>query len=323
MVVGTLELNKLKGHAWKYGHFRNPAYQESFNVAEAELPALTLDDEAFRQAIASVQESDCCCDELCHMHHGRALELNDDDRADGDPGPATLAMLDIRRCHVPDFAVENDEFGLAGAGAWSNCDAQRNFHHEVVIQFDDRNAPPKWKGYLNKVKKSAVEISADMGLSVRYTSPGDGGKFQSSVIFKFIAGGVVGFYYLPQSSGCNKIPQGALDTSFLPDVHIASLLWIHEGVGHGVGLRHRRARRDANGVLRGIENPSIVRVPLTWRGDPSEGDMKRLYGGIPLVGDDPEPPPPGPTEWEITNGSFEIKVGENTNKFRIIEDSGV
>ena len=140
------------------------------------------------------------------------------------------------------------------------------------------------------MKSNAVKISADMGLSVRYIDWDSDEVYQSSVFFGFISGGVIGFYYFPQG-GCRRIPQGKLDTSFLPNVRVASGLWIHEGTGHGVGLQHRPARR-VNGVLRGIMNPSIVDVPLSWRGDPSEGDMRRLYTGEPLEPTDPTDPPP-------------------------------
>lgn len=67
---------------------------------------------------------------------------------------------------------------------------------------------------------------------------------------------------------------------------MASLLWIHEGLGHGVGLHHRPG---------GIMNPSMLRRPITWRGDPSEGDMRKLYGGEPLVPNEPPDTPDLPT----------------------------
>ena len=59
-----------------------------------------------------------------------------------------------------------DEFGLAGSGGWSDCDPKREHHHEVVIKFDDRQAPSKWVDYMDEVKANAVKISADMGLSI-------------------------------------------------------------------------------------------------------------------------------------------------------------
>ena len=192
---------KLLQHAWQYGHFRNPEYPETHGVQESDIATLTPNDELGRQAIASVQVSDCQCDDLCHMHHGHGLDLDDDGKADGDPGPATLALLEIKRCQVPDFATDDDEFGLAGTGGWLTCDPERDHDHEVVIKFDDRNAPSKWVDYMAEVLANAVKISADIGLSVRYISPAVDEDYQSSVLFKFISGGVIGYYYLPQGAG--------------------------------------------------------------------------------------------------------------------------
>lgn len=271
---------RLLKHAWKYGHFRNPAYPETHEVKQDDYWMLSVDDEIAKQAIKSVQLSDIQCDDLCHSYHLRGID------ADGDAGPATVGLLDIPRCDVPDFAMGEDEFGLAGSGGWSDCDTKREHHHEVVIRFDDRQAPSKWVGYMDEVKENAVKISADMGLSVRYIGPSSNEGYQSSVIFRFISGGVIGFYYFPQGSGCRRIQQGALDTSYQPDVQMASLLWVHEGLGHGVGLPH------TNG---GVMNPSIRRTSISWRGDPSERLMRRLYGGEPLEPTDPPDPPSPPT----------------------------
>ncbi len=301
---------RLLKHAWTYGHFRNPAYPETHEVKQDDYWMLSVDNEIAKQAIESVQLSDVQCDDLCHSYHLRGLD------ADGDAGPATLALLDIPRCDVPDFAMGEDEFGLTGRGGWSDCDPEREHHHEVVIKFDDRQAPPKWQGYMSEVKAGAVKISADMGLSVRYIDWNSDENFQSSVRFEFIRGGVVGFYYLPQGSGCRTIPRGALDTSFLPDVETAIILWIHEGLGHGVGLQHRAARRDPEGRLRGIMNPSLVRALLSWRGDPSEGDMRRLYTGKPVEPTDPtDPEPPTPDEPYVV---ATFKAREAGQDFKVI-----
>lgn len=304
---------KLLQHAWKFGHFRNPDYPATHDVKESDVVNLSMDDEIARQAIASVQVSDCQCDEMCRdMFHGRPLALDNEGKADGDAGPATLALIEIPRCDVPDFATdEDDKFGLAGRGAWSDCDPKRKHHHEVVIKFDDRNASSTWKAYMPQVKQSLIDLSADMGLSVRYIAWDSDENYQSSVRFRNLSGNVIGLYYLPQGSGCQRIPQGSLSTRYNPDVQMASILAAHELVGHGAGLRHRPARRDSDGVLRGIENPSIVRVPLTWRGDPSEGDMRRLNGGKPLDGGDDDD---GDDEFKVV-AKFAAESGQ---KFQVV-----
>lgn len=274
-------------HAWTYGHFKNPGYPECHVIKEEDLSKLTLVHPLVVKAMRSVQASDANLEVLARMHHGRALNVGPAGVPDGEVGPATMALVELPRCQVPDFATEDDEFGLAGSGGWSDCDPQQGHEHEVVIKFDDRNAPTKWKGYMDQVKANAVTISRDMGLAPRYIDHDSSEDYQSSVIFKFISGGVIGYYYLPQGSGCRRINQGALDTSYQPDVVQASLLWIHEGLGHGVGLPH------TNG---GIMNPSLLRVPMTWRNDPSERRMKSLYGGVPIGPVDPPDPPTDPDE---------------------------
>ena len=107
-----------------------------------------------------------------------------------------------------------------------------------------------------------------------------------------------------------------MDTSYQPDVELASNLWIHEGLGHGVGLHHRPG---------GIMNPSILRRPITWRGDPSEGDMRKLYGGVPLtpVGPEPPTPPDKPKyifefEAEFAGQKFALTTGFKPNSGWII-----
>ena len=297
---------KLLTHAWQYGHFRNPAFPGTHEVKHYDYRMLSADDTLARDAIASVQMSDSNCDRLCHLHHGRGLI------ADGDAGPATIAYLDVRRCQVPDFATEGDEFGLSGTGGWLKCDDTREHDHEVVIKFDDRQAPSRWQGYMDEVKQGAVDISADVGLSVRYVDWNSVEDYQSSVEFKRIPGNVIGYYYLPQGSGCRRVPQGALDTSYQPDVEMASLLWIHEGLGHGIALQH------TNG---GIMNPSLIRSPMSWRNDPSWRAIERLYGGEPL--DPPAPdPPPTPDKPDVVFTYTAKKSGEKISLVTGTTDGG-
>lgn len=294
MIESTLQTKLLK-HAWDYGHFQNPLYPDTHDVKKKDLKTLRITDEVARQAIASVQCSDCNIETFCDLHHGRALN------ADGDPSNATIDLINLRRCKVPDFG---SKFGLlnAGSGGWANCDPKSNAKHSIRIKFDERQAPTKWKGYLEQVKRNSIAISADMGLAVRYLPWDTNENWESSCIFKFISGGVVGFYYLP-GSGCKRIKQGALDTSFLPDVQVASLLTIHEQTGHGVGLSH------TNG---GIMNPSIKRVKISWRGDPSERAMKNKYSGIPLM------PPTDPTDPTPEKVLFTFTAEKAGQEFKLV-----
>ncbi len=301
MIESALQ-TKLFKHAWDYNHFSNPLYPDTHNVKKKDLKTLTIKDEVGRQAIASVQCSDCNIETFCDLHHGRALSKNDDGRADGDPAQATFDLINLKRCKVPDFLSihkKGPQYNLAnaGSGGWADCDPKSDAHHSKRVRLDERQASSTWKGYLNEVKKYAIAISADMGLDVRFLPFNTDEDWESSCIFKFISGGVIGFYYLP-GSGCRRIPQGALDTSYNPDVIMAALLLIHEICGHGVGLGH------TNG---GIMNPSIRRTKISWRGDPSERAMRNKYGGVPLTPPtDPTDPPIDPTDPPSPPGSEKV-----------------
>ena len=302
-------------HAWRFGHFRNPAPEcrNAHNVEAGDVRQLTLADEPAKEAVRSLQGIDAQFDTLVGKVHKRApaVEIVDEEAnlwlGDGDAGQATLDLVDLPRCGCPDYGTE---YGLenAGSGGWNDCDPGKVFpdaQHSKAIRFDESGAPAKWRGYLDKVKENAVKISADMGLAVRHLPASTTENFQSSCIFRFISGGVIGFYYIPQGNTCRRVPQGALDTSYQPDVQMASILWIHEGLGHGVGLQHTRG---------GIMNPSIIRVPITWRGDPSERRMRQMYTGEPL-GPDPGPGP-GPTPPKVIHTWTATKAGQ---KFSVVE----
>jgi len=320
MIESALQTKLLK-HAWDYGHFSNPLYPDTHNVKKKDLKTLTIKDEVGRQATASVQCSDRNIETFCDLHHGRALSKNDDGRADGDPAQATFDLINLRRCKVPDFTrntlnlldTNRDKFGLlnAGSGGWANCDPKSSADHSKRVKLDERQASSTWKGYLNEVKRYAIAISADMGLDIRFLPFNTGEDWESSCIFKFISGGVIGFYFLP-GSGCSRIRQGALDTSYNPDVIMAALLLIHEICGHGVGLQHTSG---------GIMNPSIRRVKISWRGDPSERAMRNKYGGVPLTPTDPPDPPTDPTK-KVLHTFVSTEIGQKVELVTYISNGG-
>jgi len=232
-------------HCWAFGHFLNDGehFEETRNVVFDDLDRLSVGDKVVEYAIKSLQESDASLEDLCDLHHGRELEC------DGHPGPATAALIDLPRCGCPDHGPE-----AAGSGGWENCDDASSSHHSVRIKIDDRKAPDKWLSYRAEVLHNAYKISTDIGLDVFYLPHDHRGQFESSVVFERIRGNTIGLYFLPSGSGCTRIGTGALDIDYQPDVVMASLLWIHEGLGHGIGLRH------TNG---GIMNPSLRRTEMS------------------------------------------------------------
>lgn len=307
MPLETQEAHKVLQHAWDYGHFRNPAFPNTHDVQERHLHGMNMAHPAAKDAVRSMQASDIQLESLVQMAHLRPLNM------DGDAGPATVGLTKIPRCSVPDFG---SNFGEAGVGGWLDCDPESDADHSVRIRFDDRRATPTWRSYLDQVKQNAVNISADIGLAVRHL-PHDASDWESQVSFKNIPGGVIGYYYLP-SRGCDSIrnQMGSLDTAYNPDVELASLLWIHEGLGHGIALGHTRG---------GIMNPTIIRTEMSWRNDPSWSAVKRLYGGVPITPPEPEPTPPG-SVMSITHvdGGVKIKVTEPGEYLvKLVEWSGI
>lgn len=297
---------------WRTGHFFNPAHPETLNVAEADLPALTLADTVVKLAVKSFQESDASLVTLTRVMHAR------DPVTDGDAGPATRALAVAPRCPVPDHPpppgvrvrhADPDLDGVlrsmqawaeAGSGSWPvpGCDPTRTGVHSIRVGINTSAAPAKVKAYLAEALALASACYAEMGLAVRYVLDGPD-KVEIAKRFESLSGSVIGWNEFPRPGTCNQTINGRLDTGFTPDVRLWANLEAHE-TGHGVGLQHTRG---------GIMNPSILNVwPLSWKGTPSEATMRRYFGGEPLPGSpidptDPppiDPPPPPPSAGSIT-----------------------
>jgi hypothetical protein len=78
----------------------------------------------------------------------------------------------------------------------------------------------------------------------------------------------------------------------------------HE-LGHNSGLGHSRG---------GVMNPSIINgLPVSWKNDPSESQLRKWYGGEPVPGGNPLPPdtPQPPTGGgDIPRVSLTVTVPE-------------
>lgn len=266
---------------WKYGHFRNPAFPETANVQESDLPKLTLTDPVVQLAVKSIQDLDAnLARVLVPKHHQRALI------ADGDVGPATLElMFDVPRCGEPDYAVEE-----AGEGSWPvpGCDlsdAQRDSVHSVRFFVDASNAPSEHKAYLDKVLLGAQYCCAEAGLRVRYVTAA---PHELKIQWKPIGGSTIGYFNILQRSTCQQSLSGYLDSGYKPEWFTFCTLLIHEALGHGIGHSHTSG---------GIMNPSISKVPPSPRGYPSykiDGSggntawnrMVKWFGGqeVPIAG---------------------------------------
>lgn len=284
--------------AYHYGHQWDPAFPNLRNLDEAGVRKMDGSERDAKDLIASWQQLDANVGLLVGKIHGRDLV------PDGDVGPASAAVMGFKRCPLPDFAppagasfhyddpdlqaaVESQQRAAAMQGPyWRGCDAQMPSVHSLVIGIDAKNAPPNWLANKDKILEARRACAAEIGVAVRFVlNPQSLEGLNQYQVFKYIAGGVIGYNYFPQSNSCGRIPNGSLDTSYDPsDWRMHANLGTHESEGHGFGFNHTRG---------GIMNPSIILVwPLSWKNDPSWRVAEQYYGGKPL--DTPTPPVPVP-----------------------------
>lgn len=279
--MNALEINEW---LWKFGHFRNPVFEETlYNVGRQDLGALAFSDQEMRDAVRSLQMSDYNAELLSQKHHGRPIQY------DGEIGPATLELLSLPRCEVPDFGEGSGrEEGATGSGSWlsSGCDPEHQGIHSIRVGIDTQNAPDGVAVYLGEALAIARACNAEMGISVRYILNPGSQKVEISKVFGGLGGTTIGRNYFYQG-GCKTI-EGWLSSRWDPG---RAIYWagleVHE-TGHGFGLQHTRG---------GIMNPSILKInPLTWKSDPSHQRMVAYFTGKP-IGPVPEPPaPPTPIQ---------------------------
>jgi hypothetical protein len=258
---------------WNRGHFWNAGFPDVLNVAQSDLDLLTLQDRVVSYAVASHQQADANIVPLSLQHHNR-LPMHD-----GDVGPATLDLLALKRCPIPDHAPPSNasfhyddpslqravetyqEWAAAtGSGSWpaAGCDPSNQGFHSIRVNIDLARCPAKIKGYMAEALKAVVAAYAEIGLSVRYTH--DGSDCEITKQFQSIPGGVIGWNEFPRPNTCSQTINGRLDSDFQPGVEDWANLECHE-TGHGVMLEH------TNG---GIMNPSLLRFwPLNWKTTPS------------------------------------------------------
>lgn len=296
---------KLLKSLYNYGHFWNAANPDGLNVDLSNLHKLTATDRVAKDAIASWQSFDANFDALAFILHLRAII------ADGDVGPVTAAMTQMRRCAMPDFAppptasfqydhpdlqraVESyqryAEAGyVGGSGSWpKGCDSQNPNVHSVVVAIDLSAASTSQKSIMDDVLKYVATTEAEIGQSVRFVRDGSWPNPQHNVRFENIPGSVIGYAYFPDPNECRQTVQARIDNTFNASLPVLAELLTHEFKGHSDGLEHTRG---------GIMNPSIGNPSsrASWIGDPAQSNKFRYFGGVAIPGGPgPEPPvPPG------------------------------
>jgi hypothetical protein len=315
---------------WAYGHFNNPAFPNTLNITQVDLPRLKITDPEVVQAVASAQSFMAgTLDELTLKHYMRPSI------ADGDVGYATRELLMIERCGHPDYGYLDDNGNIVrtsvpahmaqGVGNWRGCYGVGAFH-AVRIRVNDSNLPAFLRPHWPEVQRRVAAAYAEVGLRIIWdnSQPGD-----IEVSFVRSSTGWIGLAILGGNGrGCGTSPIWA---KFLADykggnsaesiITQWTTLVKHE-LGHNCGLEHTRG---------GVMNSSIVNgLQISWKGDPHWQTLVRKFGGVPLPGGTPGPgpgplPPIGtPVPRLTTDGHIDIIVPENCkpgiHRFRLVPE---
>lgn len=268
------------------GHFENPA--NPTGILESELYYLTLIDEPVRTAIQSYQNF--FADEYTSLSLGTGI-------ANGEIDPATIALLELPRCSVPDFTP-------TGSGSWQkDCDSRYPGLHTVTVSVNKSGLPSFLTNSFEQCWSLATASYNDMGLTVIRK---DGSSANIAVSFENLRGSTIGLAIVGQNQRCSTSIWAKFDPGYNPSdtINQWARLLAHE-LGHNMGMSHSRG---------GIMNPSIVSGPFTptaWRGDPSESILKRYFGGIPNNPTNPPPVNPDPDDPYWFKGGFTLMKGDH------------
>jgi hypothetical protein len=289
--------------AYRFGHSWNEAYPNLHNLDEASVAKMDGSEADAKSLLASWQQIDANVERLVNAFHGRELE------PDGEIGPASAAVMDMKRCAMPDYAppghasfhYDDPELQAAvesyqryaaayvgGSGSWpkAGCDPQRMGIHSTRVNIDTSAASTHQKGILKQACGYTEACEAEFGQAVRHIFDGDKSQCETDTRFQGIAGSVIGFCYFPEPDTCNQTVTCRIDNGYNPSAITLANLLTHEYKGHGDGLEH------TNG---GIMNPSIITYnPLTWKGDKHESTKRRYFGGEPVPPLTPPVPPAHP-----------------------------
>lgn len=275
------------------GHFHNPAHMTG--VTEANLQDLVLTDAVVKTAIQSYQEFFAVeLDTFSADINGRTAI------ADGEIGPATERLFAMERCGYPDYSVE--AANQKGSGSWpSGCHAQWPNNHSFTIQVNKAGMP----AFLQAIFEDAFELvrQAYANIGIVFIREDDNNRANTLVTWQRGAGWI-GLAIVPRSPRCGERIWARFDNRYRPSQLLDqwARLLAHE-FGHNMGMSHSRG---------GIMNPSITSGPFTktaWRGDPSEGILRRYFGGNPVnIGGNapPTPTPPNVSDPVYFAGGFTL-----------------
>lgn len=316
-------------YAYAAGHHWNPAFPSLRNLDAAAVRKMDGSERDAKDLLGSWQAFDGNVAKLVAAFHKRDLQ------PDGEPGPATDAVMRMARCPMPDYAPPPDasfDYGheelnaavrsyqeykanaayVGGTGSWpKGCDPNVPNFHSARANVMLGGASAHQKATWDECRKMVEACMAEYGHSIRHVMEGDPKNAEHDVRFQSIAGSVIGFAYFPTPNTCQQTVAARIDNTFNPRATILAELYVHEYQGHSIGLEHTRG---------GIMNPSIgsPTMPPSWKGTPSESTVRRYFGGValpPVTPPDPPTPPTGDPSL-IFRGSFEaFRNGQSLGEF--------
>lgn len=290
------DFQRILEHGFRYGHTFNPQYPELQNLSLNDLQKLDQDHRLAKQLVASVQASDGALLKAAFAFHGRALMI------DGDPGPATLQLIDVPRCGCPDWGPESGNelpaTEAAGSGSWiAGCFLEFPGIHAVTYGIEVGKMQPMWRDNLNyllgAITKSENEIGfhpifVDVTANPRVVWTPSGwvlmSKILSSAVINCYAawiglgGSTIGINNVPSSFRCGMTISGKIDVGYSPSgesgLRKLGRLKTHED-GHGKGKGHYSSTSSTPSIM----NPSIEDGLISWVGDRLESVMRGNFAG--------------------------------------------
>lgn len=270
------ELKRILDHGFKYGHHHNPKYPILEGFTTAGLLALPQDHELVTSMVKSVQESDGNLNAIAMSVHGRDLII------DGDPGPATLALIDLPRCACKDFEAATD--GEQLRSSWPRgCVPEFPNLYAIVMGLEVSNMQAVWRENIDVITAAITKAENEIGYHVLWRKDLSGSAHMK-ISWGGIAGNVIGWNIVPNSFSCGLSITGKIDTTWDSDIKRLGRLGLHEWMGHGFGFGHYSGSGS-------IMNPSITPGEISWIGDRLEKEMLALADG-PIT-----PPGGGLGDW--------------------------
>lgn len=224
-------------YLWSTGNFRDPDHPECHGVKKSDLDTFSGFEPEFLGAVQSRQEFFAQqLDWFALAIHGRLAAT------DGEPGPATDALLTAKRCPHPDFEItpEDDE---ELAKLWARPEEANwptECRSDLHIGRDFQGLPgltrEQTDGVYWAICHNWTEAFADIQLTPRNDAIGNASGTRMYHRKERMGGGTLAYHYLARNR-CDDRLDGAWNSAVTWNLSLAPTTGSHE-VGHGFGCNH-------------------------------------------------------------------------------------